>query len=247
METIQNKTNHLLSTNIRKHVVVLQNTPSCKAQCSPSREQITSANLSTKSTVKSQLHKACLAVIRSKEGRSIWQKLQQSSSHPHTLSSQEEIEEYNQLWKLFCEKLAESEYDTTAFSYPLPEDAVLVSYDEASPVPGFPALLVNYAFNQTSCSIRGGNSLASAIVPKIRAKPSSKLKQGASIMKPLHHAHTPAVEAQASLASIKGGPKLAISPEAMAELKAGSKDYSRFHNNLKTFTESVSLQQTLQG
>ena len=220
-ETIQNKTNHLLS---QKHIVVLQNTPSCKAQCSPSREQITSANLSTKSTVK----------------------LQQSSSHPHTLSSQEDIEEYNQLWKLFCEKLhvAESECDTTAFLYSLPEDAVFVSYDEASPVPGVPALFVNYAFNQIPCSVRGGNSLASAIVPKIRAKPSSKLKQGASIMKPLHHAHTPAVEAQASSASIKTGPTLAISPEAMAELKAGSKDYSHFNNNLKTFAESISSQQT---
>ena len=63
-------------------------------------------------------------------------------------------------------------------------------------------------------------------------------------MKPLHHAHTPAVEPQASLASLKAGPKLAISPEAMAELKAGSKDYSHFHNHLKTITESVFLQQT---
>ena len=106
--------------------------------------------------MKSQLHKACLAVIKSKEGQSIWEMLQQSGSNPHTSSSQEEIEEYNQLWKLFCEKLAESEYDTTAFLYSLPEDAVLVSSDEASPVPGVPDLLVNYAFNQTPCSIRGG-------------------------------------------------------------------------------------------
>ena len=239
-ETIQNKTNHLLS---QKQLVLLK-IPPYKDLGSPIREQITSVNLLTKPTVESNFHKACLAVIRSKEGQSIWQKLQQSRSHPHTLSSQEEIEEYNQLWKLFHEKLAESAYDTTAFSYPLPEDAVLVSYDEASPVPGFPALLVNYAFNQTPCSVRGGNSLASAIVPKIRAKPSSKLKQGASIKKPLQHAHTPAVEPQASSASIKTGPTLAISPDAMAELKAGSKDYSRFNNNLKTFAESVSSQQT---
>ena len=101
-----------------------------------------------------QFHKACLAENRSKEGQSIWEKLQQSGSHLHMLSSQEKIEEYNQLWKLFCEKLAESKYDMTAFLYPLPEDAVLVSYHEASPVPGFAARFVNYAFNQTPCSWR---------------------------------------------------------------------------------------------
>ena len=208
------------------------------------KEQLISVDLSTKKNVESRSRKAfdCfLAVIRSKEGQVILQKLQQSRSHDgHTLSSQGEAELQHQLWKLFYERLVESEYETAAFLSSLPEDAVPGPYEKASPVPGVPLVVMNYMFTQTS-SDRGRKSLASAIFSKIQARPSLKPKQAPSIVK--HPAHTTAAEPRASLVSIKTCPELAISPETMAKLKAGAKYYSGFHHNQKTSTESLSSQQ----
>ena len=215
------------------------------------KEQLISVDLSTKKNVESRFHKAfgCflafLTVIRNKEGQVILQKLQQSRSHGgHTLSSQGEAELQHQLWKLFYERLVESEDETAAFLSSLPEDAVPGPYEKASPVPGVPLVVMNYMFTLITSSDRGGKkSLASAIFPKIQARPSLKPKQAPSIVKQLHPAHTTAAEPRASLVRIKTCPELAISPEVMAEIKAGSKDYSRIHHNLKTSTESLSSQQ----
>ena len=199
---ILNKTNELIKFSIGSEVLVNNNLV---------KQQIGSFNSLGNKVVLLYKSRLALHSLRVKEAQVFLRKLQVNLSgqtQGYTLS---EVEVSAQLWKMFIEKIGISEYQ-----FPLSEQSDHTTSVPASVFPSLP----RYCSDVMWCTVRGGNSNATATLQKVRmlfkqAVPKAR-SLPSSYAKPLQQAPVPSAGGNLPHSD------LAISPKSKAELNAQS-------------------------